>query len=209
MDVTIDQLDWKLRNGSRVSLPLSATRDICDRDDIGEPAELVTVDVSFISVTKILPAHPRGRRTRRRFPDSDQAAIRAGEAGRRQGRNRSRRVAAPEGDRPRASRPRLDAGLEIVGVRAQPLARRGRKPGVFSSRAPAAGRIKCNVQPNDSLRRHRLQTIKDVVSSVVPPLIAWLRERKIDVFVDKETQACIDRRCRPSRARHWPRRSIC
>jgi len=34
--------------------------------------------------------------------------------------------------------------------------------------------------------------IRDVVSSVVPPLISWLRDRKIDVFVDKETQACID-----------------
>ena len=34
--------------------------------------------------------------------------------------------------------------------------------------------------------------ITEVVSSVVPPLIQWLRERKIDVFVDKETRACVD-----------------
>ena len=34
--------------------------------------------------------------------------------------------------------------------------------------------------------------IKEMVSSVVPPLIAWLRERKIDVFVDVETAGCID-----------------
>ncbi|HUJ31327.1 MAG TPA: NAD(+)/NADH kinase [Candidatus Acidoferrum sp.] len=34
--------------------------------------------------------------------------------------------------------------------------------------------------------------IKEVVCSVVPPLIAWLREHKIEVLVDKETQACID-----------------
>jgi NAD+ kinase len=34
--------------------------------------------------------------------------------------------------------------------------------------------------------------IKDMVASVVPPLIAWLRERNIDVFVDRETQACLD-----------------
>lgn len=33
---------------------------------------------------------------------------------------------------------------------------------------------------------------RDVVSSVVPPLIEWLRGRKVDVFVDQETQACID-----------------
>jgi len=34
--------------------------------------------------------------------------------------------------------------------------------------------------------------IQDLVSSVVPPLIAWLHGRNIEVFVDKETQACID-----------------
>jgi NAD+ kinase len=34
--------------------------------------------------------------------------------------------------------------------------------------------------------------IKDMVSSVVPPLIEWLRGRQIEVFVDRETQACID-----------------
>ncbi|MBZ5501672.1 MAG: NAD(+)/NADH kinase [Acidobacteriia bacterium] len=34
--------------------------------------------------------------------------------------------------------------------------------------------------------------VRDMVSSVVPPLIAWLRERKIDVLVDKETQECLD-----------------
>ncbi len=33
--------------------------------------------------------------------------------------------------------------------------------------------------------------VRDLVSSVVPPLIAWLRERKIDVFIDEETHACI------------------
>jgi NAD+ kinase len=34
--------------------------------------------------------------------------------------------------------------------------------------------------------------IKEMVSSVVPPLIAWLRKRNIEVFVDRETQACVD-----------------
>ncbi len=34
--------------------------------------------------------------------------------------------------------------------------------------------------------------IKDVVRSVVPPLIEWLQTRKIKVYIDEETQACID-----------------
>ena len=33
--------------------------------------------------------------------------------------------------------------------------------------------------------------IKDVVCSIVPPLMEWLRERNIAVFTDTETQGCI------------------
>jgi NAD+ kinase len=33
--------------------------------------------------------------------------------------------------------------------------------------------------------------VKETVCSVVPPLLEWLRARKIDTFIDKETQACI------------------
>ncbi|MGA8366820.1 MAG: NAD(+)/NADH kinase [Candidatus Acidiferrales bacterium] len=34
--------------------------------------------------------------------------------------------------------------------------------------------------------------MKDVVCSIVPPLMEWLRERNIAFFVDAETQGCID-----------------
>jgi len=34
--------------------------------------------------------------------------------------------------------------------------------------------------------------IKEIVCSVIPPLVEWLRARKIEVFVDNETQACVD-----------------
>jgi NAD+ kinase len=37
--------------------------------------------------------------------------------------------------------------------------------------------------------------IRDVVCSVVPPLVEWLREHKIEVFVDHETQACVNTNC--------------
>jgi NAD+ kinase len=33
--------------------------------------------------------------------------------------------------------------------------------------------------------------IKDIVSSVVPPLVEWLRSHKIEVLIDQETQACV------------------
>jgi 23S rRNA (cytidine1920-2'-O)/16S rRNA (cytidine1409-2'-O)-methyltransferase len=55
VDVTIDQLDWKLRKDSRVHAIEMNARHL-RAENIGEPVELVTIDVSFISVAKILPA---------------------------------------------------------------------------------------------------------------------------------------------------------
>jgi 23S rRNA (cytidine1920-2'-O)/16S rRNA (cytidine1409-2'-O)-methyltransferase len=55
VDVTIDQLDWKLRRDPRVTTIEKNARYLRP-EDIGEAPSLVTADVSFISVTKILPA---------------------------------------------------------------------------------------------------------------------------------------------------------
>ncbi len=58
VDVTIAQLDWKLRHDPRV-VTIERNARYLRPEDIGEPVELVAVDVSFISVTKILPAIAR------------------------------------------------------------------------------------------------------------------------------------------------------
>lgn len=59
VDVTIDQLDWKLRQDPRVVKVERNARYLQPKDlgaaALGRPAELIAVDVSFISVTKILP----------------------------------------------------------------------------------------------------------------------------------------------------------
>jgi 23S rRNA (cytidine1920-2'-O)/16S rRNA (cytidine1409-2'-O)-methyltransferase len=55
VDVTIDQLDWKLRKDERVHTIEKNARHLT-ANDIGEAVELVTIDVSFISVAKILEA---------------------------------------------------------------------------------------------------------------------------------------------------------
>jgi 23S rRNA (cytidine1920-2'-O)/16S rRNA (cytidine1409-2'-O)-methyltransferase len=55
VDVTIDQLDWKLRQDARV-VPVERNARYLRGEDIGVPIELIVVDVSFISVSKILPA---------------------------------------------------------------------------------------------------------------------------------------------------------
>jgi len=55
VDVTIDQLDWKLRQDARV-VTVECNARYLKPEDIGEKAALVVIDVSFISVAKILPA---------------------------------------------------------------------------------------------------------------------------------------------------------
>jgi 23S rRNA (cytidine1920-2'-O)/16S rRNA (cytidine1409-2'-O)-methyltransferase len=55
IDVTIDQLDWKLRQDPRV-VRLEKNARYLKPGDVDEPVEFVTVDVSFISVSKILAA---------------------------------------------------------------------------------------------------------------------------------------------------------
>jgi len=55
VDVTVDQLDWKLRQDTRVTTVERNARYL-KAEDIAERPSLVTMDVSFISVTKVLPA---------------------------------------------------------------------------------------------------------------------------------------------------------
>lgn len=55
VDVTASQLDWKLRQDARVTLIERNARFLC-AEDVAELAEFVVVDVSFISVSKVLPA---------------------------------------------------------------------------------------------------------------------------------------------------------
>lgn len=55
VDVTVDQLHWKLRQDPRV-VPVERNARHLRAADIGETAGLIVIDVSFISVNKILPA---------------------------------------------------------------------------------------------------------------------------------------------------------
>jgi 23S rRNA (cytidine1920-2'-O)/16S rRNA (cytidine1409-2'-O)-methyltransferase len=56
VDVGSGQLDWKLRNDSRVVLHEGVNARYLRVDDIGELVDFISCDVSFISVTRILPA---------------------------------------------------------------------------------------------------------------------------------------------------------
>jgi 23S rRNA (cytidine1920-2'-O)/16S rRNA (cytidine1409-2'-O)-methyltransferase len=56
VDVGKGQLDWKLRQDSRVIVLEGVNARYSKPEQIGGPIDLATVDVSFISVKKILPA---------------------------------------------------------------------------------------------------------------------------------------------------------
>lgn len=55
VDVSIDQLDWKLRQDSRV-VPVERNARYLLTEDIAERPALIVADVSFISIAKVLPA---------------------------------------------------------------------------------------------------------------------------------------------------------
>ncbi len=54
LDVTVDQLAWKLWQNPRVT-PIERNARYLRPEDLGERVDLVTLDVSFISVGKVLP----------------------------------------------------------------------------------------------------------------------------------------------------------
>ena len=54
IDVGHGQLDWKLRNDPRVVCMERTNIRYVTPEDIGEPAAFVSIDVSFISLTKVL-----------------------------------------------------------------------------------------------------------------------------------------------------------
>jgi 23S rRNA (cytidine1920-2'-O)/16S rRNA (cytidine1409-2'-O)-methyltransferase len=54
VDVNVDQLAWKLRQDARV-IRISRNARNLRPNEIPEPIDLVAIDVSFISITKVLP----------------------------------------------------------------------------------------------------------------------------------------------------------
>jgi len=55
VDVGYGQLDWKLRNDPRVTVLEQINARFLTRDQIQEPVDICVIDVSFISLTLILP----------------------------------------------------------------------------------------------------------------------------------------------------------
>lgn len=58
IDVGTGQLDWRLRNDPRVIVREQVNARYLNRDVVPEPVDIAVCDVSFISVTMILPVLP-------------------------------------------------------------------------------------------------------------------------------------------------------
>jgi 23S rRNA (cytidine1920-2'-O)/16S rRNA (cytidine1409-2'-O)-methyltransferase len=58
VDVGRGQLDWRLRQDGRVELRENVNARYLSPDDFADRFDIVTADVSFISLTKILPVVP-------------------------------------------------------------------------------------------------------------------------------------------------------
>jgi 23S rRNA (cytidine1920-2'-O)/16S rRNA (cytidine1409-2'-O)-methyltransferase len=67
IDVNIAQVDYNLRKNKRLKL-IKGNARILKKEDIAYEPDIITIDVSFISVAKILPAL-------KIFPDSDIVAL--------------------------------------------------------------------------------------------------------------------------------------
>lgn len=57
VDVDVNQLDWRVRTDPRV-VPVEMNARFLGPGDIGEPADLVAIDASFISLTMLLARIP-------------------------------------------------------------------------------------------------------------------------------------------------------
>lgn len=64
IDVGDAQLDWKLRQDPRVVCTEGLNARYLKPEDVGEPIDLVVIDVSFISLEKILPAAMEASKSR-------------------------------------------------------------------------------------------------------------------------------------------------
>jgi 23S rRNA (cytidine1920-2'-O)/16S rRNA (cytidine1409-2'-O)-methyltransferase len=120
VDVTTSQLAWKLQQDARVARIEKNARALSP-GDLPEPADLVTIDVSFISVEKILAPAVRAAQPGAEFlilvkPQFELSREEVGKGG------IVREAKLHEKAIERVRRAASDAGLEVLGVRPSRLA---------------------------------------------------------------------------------------
>jgi 23S rRNA (cytidine1920-2'-O)/16S rRNA (cytidine1409-2'-O)-methyltransferase len=120
VDVTAGQLAWKLQRDPRVAIVEKNARAL-NSADLPEPADLVTIDVSFISVEKVLAPALRAARPGAEFlilvkPQFELSREEVGKGG------IVREPKLHEKAIERVHRAASQAGLEVLGIRPSRLA---------------------------------------------------------------------------------------
>ena len=140
LDVAYGELAWSLREDPRVTVAERRNaRDLRPGELEYEP-DLVVADVSFISLTKVLPAVLACCAARVRRARDGQAAVRGRPHPRRQGRRRARSAAAPRSGRRRRALRAGRARRRRPGLRAVRPARARRATSRRSSGSCEGGR---------------------------------------------------------------------
>ena len=76
LDVAYGELDWRIREHERVTVIERTNARSITPDDLPYAPDLIVIDVSFISLTKVLPGGAGHRGTDVRLPRDGQAAVR-------------------------------------------------------------------------------------------------------------------------------------
>ena len=129
VDVTINQLAWKLQRDPRVA-PLEMNVRYLKPENLAERPSLITADLSFISLSKVLPALAAVAQENAEFLLLIKPAIRTRTRRGGQRRNCSGAETAGTGDRTRAE---SGGGMRhaCTGSATEPPAGCGGQPGIF------------------------------------------------------------------------------
>ena len=122
LDVAYGELDYRLREDDRVTVIERANARALAADDLPYRPDLIVIDVSFISLSKVLPAVLAGRRRALRLPGDGQAAVRGRPRPDRQGRRGPRPGAAARGRQRRRRRRARELGAAVMGSAPSALA---------------------------------------------------------------------------------------
>ena len=166
VDVGTGQLDWKIRSDPRVVVHEKLNARYLRREDLGEPVDLAVCDVSFISVTLILPAVGAVVTTGGRNGYTCQAPVRGGQGTGGQGWNRARTGVAASRLPPGGAMRRGSWDSRRASWRAPFWARKGTGSSCCMPTIKTVGIIS---KPGCAGCRRE----------VVPKLLAWLEARGI------------------------------
>ena len=121
VDVTVDQIAWKLRQDERVVRIECNAREL-RAQDIPEPVDLVTVDVSFISAAKVLAPAAAVANPARRLSHPGKTAIRIDAAKKSAPAESSPTPRCTKRPSPSSAKQQNSAGLTCLAVQPSQLA---------------------------------------------------------------------------------------